>query len=326
LGGEAGADADFEFHYGLGVRGLLTDWLALRVEARHYLTDAVAGGLATNLAVTVGADFFAWTASAAPPLDTDLDGIPDSDDKCPLVKGLEATAGCPDRDGDGVADGDDKCPDVKGSPALKGCPDRDGDGVADDDDRCPDTKGLATNKGCPPAPTDRDKDGIPDAKDRCPDDAGVAEHQGCADRDGDHIADPDDKCPDQAGTKEEKGCLPAAVAKFSGTIEGIYFGSGSAKIKKKSFVILNEAAEALKQFPTLRLAIEGHTDNKGKAKKNLKLSQKRADAVKKHLIKKGITADRLDARGFGPERPIADNKTNDGRAKNRRIEFKLLSK
>ena len=79
----------------------------------------------------------------------------------------------------------------------------------------------------------------------------------------------------------------------------------------------------LKSDPAIMVVIEGHTDNAGDAAKNKALSQKRADACKKYLTDKGIAAENLSSFGFGPDKPVADNKTPQGKAKNRRVEFKL---
>jgi outer membrane protein OmpA-like peptidoglycan-associated protein len=117
--------------------------------------------------------------------------------------------------------------------------------------------------------------------------------------------------------------MPAAAAKFSGAIKGINFATGSAKIMKNSFKLLDEAAKLLEEYPSMKLRIEGHTDNVGKADKNQKLSEDRAESVRDYLQKKGIAGDRLEAKGFGDTKPVQDNKTPKGRAANRRIEFHI---
>lgn len=228
----------------------------------------------------------------------------------------------PDQDGDGIADADDRCPAVAGTSEYSGCPDTDGDGVPDDQDECSSVAGKAEFKGCPPP--DRDGDGITDAEDRCPEAAGPAETNGCPDRDGDGIADGADQCPDQAGTKEENGCLPKAVQKFSGSIKGIAFDVGKATIKKSSNKTLDEAAKVLAEHTSLRVEIQGHTDDQGPDDANMTLSQQRAEAVKEYLVSKGIAAERLDAKGYGETMPVGDNRKAAGRAQNRRTEFKIL--
>lgn len=109
---------------------------------------------------------------------------------------------------------------------------------------------------------------------------------------------------------------------ISDTIE---FTTGRATIKVESYPVLDEIAQVLKESPTMRLRIEGHTDNVGDAKTNKRLSQQRADAVRDYIISRGIGADRLEAVGLGQERPVADNRSEDGRAKNRRVEFNITA-
>jgi OOP family OmpA-OmpF porin len=119
--------------------------------------------------------------------------------------------------------------------------------------------------------------------------------------------------------------VPAALKKFTGVIEGITFKTNSANITKKSYDVLDQAVQVLSDYPDTRIEISGHTDNVGKDEYNKELSQKRADAVKQYFINKGIKAERLTAIGYGMEKPIADNKTSAGKAKNRRTEFRLLT-
>ena len=323
--GDFGDDEDWEVHWGLGVRGMLTDFLDLRVEARHVLSDSSKSGLASNIELQLGVDLWLWDGGKAAPADADRDGVADPDDACPFDKGRPTAAGCPDRDGDGVADAADACPDAPGTATLDGCPDTDGDGVGDGLDRCRDVPGLAAYEGCPPPPPDADGDGTPDADDQCPSDPGPRHARGCPDQDGDGILDRDDKCPTQPGVAEEKGCLPRVIQRrFSGSVRGINFETASAAIKKSSHALLDQAVKVFTQYPTLRIEISGHTDDQGEDDMNMRLSDDRAAAVKAYLVDKGIAPERLIAVGFGETRPIAPNKTGAGRAKNRRIEFKIL--
>ena len=231
-----------------------------------------------------------------------------------------------DRDKDGVLDADDKCPDVPGVAALQGCPDKDGDGIADAEDKCPDVAGLAKYQGCPIP--DTDKDGINDENDKCPDVAGVARYQGCPvpDTDKDGVNDEEDKCPNEAGPAGNYGCPvieTAVVERVNKAAKNIFFATGSAKLLAKSNPYLNNVVAVLKDNPTYKVDIDGHTDIVGKAEKNQLLSEARANSVKTYLVKKGVDESRLVATGYGITKPIADNKTKAGRSKNRRVEMKL---
>ncbi len=257
------------------------------------------------------------------PLDKDKDGVADYQDKCPDVPGVSNLAGCPDTDKDGITDAEDKCPTVAGLSALMGCPDTDGDGITDAEDRCPAVKGVAALKGCP----DADGDGITDAEDACPAVKGPASLKGCPDTDGDGILDKEDKCPTVAGVANAQGCPEVkeeAKKVFQQAMTGIQFETGKDVIKKTSFGILNQVVNVMQTNPSYKLYIEGHTDNVGNPVKNQELSQKRANAVQKYLTDKGVEASRvLGATGYGQDKPIGDNKTAAGKAKNRRVEFKV---
>jgi outer membrane protein OmpA-like peptidoglycan-associated protein len=154
----------------------------------------------------------------------------------------------------------------------------------------------------PLPPSDRDKDGIPDDKDPCPDEPEVFN-----------------------GIKDEDGCPDKELDLITGTMEGIRFDFGSHKLRRDSYEPLQRAAEVLRKYPKLRVRIEGHTDSKGTSAINLRLSSRRAEAVRDYLVSQGIPADRFDVEGFGPNRPVASNDTEEGRAKNRRIDFVPLN-
>ena len=218
--------------------------------------------------------------------------------------------------------------------------DRDGDGIPDNIDKCPDQPedfdGFQDEDGCPDL--DNDGDGIPDALDKCPnepeDKDGFQDEDGCPDpdNDGDGIPDVRDKCPNEPETfnnyQDEDGCpdeVPAAVKKFTGVIEGINFKTGSSEILAGSYVLLDRAVKVLQDYPDVNLEISGHTDSRGKADYNRDLSQRRADSVKTYFVQRGIASTRLQSIGYGPSRPIADNKTSSGRATNRRTEFRLIN-
>lgn len=285
--------------------------------------------------------------------DTDLDGVKDSEDECPTEKGTKENKGCPDQDEDGIIDSEDVCPDVKGIPAFKGCPDTDGDGIQDSEDECPEQIGAIDMKGCP----DSDSDNIPDHKDACPEEAGEVENNGCpwGDRDNDGVKDNVDKCPSTPGVREKDGCplddadsdgVPDAKDKCPNTagliendgcpeikkeeqeilntaFDNLEFQSAKAIIKDASYPSLQALAELMVKKPTWKLKISGHTDSDGSASSNLKLSKSRAQAVANYLKAKGVEEKRFTVEGFGESIPIADNKTKEGKQKNRRVEMKI---
>jgi len=259
--------------------------------------------------------------------DRDNDGVADKDDACPDLAGPMATKGCPDTDGDGVLDKDDLCPTAAGPLAFKGCPDTDKDGIADSEDACPTVPGLLALKGCP----DRDKDGVGDADDLCPDVFGTLASKGCPDKDGDGVPDKDDKCVDVVGPASNGGCPITAAPTLTKVEEKIIFTavsdlqfeSGKSVIKAYSFDSLDELAALMVKRPELTLILSGHTDNVGVPAKNKVLSRKRAEAVKAYLEDAGVDGSRIAAVGYGSSKPIASNKTPQGRQKNRRVEFKV---
>src|SRR5436305_155457 len=146
-------------------------------------------------------------------------------------------------------------------------------------------------------------------------------------RDGDRVPDKDDRCPDEPGTAENQGCprRTALIVIRRDRIElkqQIHFQPNRAKILSDSFDVLREVAQAIKDAP-VAVRIEGHTDNVGKRKENITLSQARADAVKEYLVQEGVESKQLKSVGFGPKRPIAPNATKAGRTLNRRVEFRI---
>lgn len=269
------------------------------------------------------------------PLDADRDGVSDNLDRCPNTPaGTPVTAdGCPrDSDGDGVSDNNDRCADTPaGTPVnADGCPrDSDGDGVWDSRDRCPNTPAgtPVTEDGCP---RDSDGDGVVDTADRCPNTpAGTqVDASGCpipVDSDGDGVRDIDDRCPNTPpGIRvDARGCqLVFEEGQRNVVLEGVNFETGRAVLTAESQSILDRVAESLIASPEVNIEVQGHTDNTGSLATNNRISQQRADAVRQYLISKGVAANRLTARGYGPTQPKASNTTAEGRAQNRRVELR----
>lgn len=220
-------------------------------------------------------------------------------------------------------------------------PDTDGDGYPDTIDQCPnekeDGKAPRPSDGCP-APSDRDGDGIFDVDDKCPDAAedfdGYGDEDGCpeVDFDGDSVPDDEDDCPDEPGKPSAKegqnGCPTLTKLSDDGTVQiltPIEFDRGKTTIKATSLPILDEVIALLKVRTEFRVGIYGHTDNLGSRENNIRLSQERAEEVRRYMIDKGIEEDRLESDGFGPDKPIDSNDTFNGRARNRRVEFVILN-
>lgn len=341
------SDIDPLFNYGAGIKYFLKEWVAFRVDVRHLLAideldnfDDPGKNLHNSLSFDAGLTFSLFGES----FDRDKDGIPNKVDKCPDVPedkdGFEDNDGCPDEDNDqdGIKDINDKCPneaeDKDGFEDEDGCPDPDNDqdGILDGDDKCPNLAGPKEHDGCP----DRDGDGVYDNVDKCPDDPedkdGFEDADGCPDPDNDKdgLLDKDDKCPDQAetfnGFEDEDGCPDAIILKKDETItlDNIYFKTGSADLVESSFPVLDKVKRIFIDNPGINIQIEGHTDSQGAASYNKNLSQKRAETVLKYLVTNlAIPESQLSAVGFGEDKPVADNKTKEGRAKNRRIEFRV---
>ena len=308
---------------GLGLTFWFTENVGLQFQStyKHSFDD----NRVADLDVPTHIQHFAGLTFKFGGKDTDGDGIYDKDDACPEVAGLPEFKGCPDRDADGIQDSADACPDDKGLAEFNGCPDTDGDGIIDSEDECVDVKGTKIMKGCP----DADGDGVADKDDECPTVKGAKENKGCPwpDTDGDGVADKDDKCPTVKGTVANNGCPEVsdeAMKKLNDYAKTILFDTGKFSFQKQTFPVLKAITAILKEYPTAKFSIEGHTDNVGKADFNQKLSDGRANAVKQYLIDNGIDPFRLTSKGFGMDNPIDTNKTAKGRANNRRVEVKLV--
>ncbi len=343
-----------------GARYRLLDGLAIQVGGGRGLT---AGYGAPAFRVFAGVAFAPQAPKA--PADRDRDGLADAVDQCPDEPGTLERDGCPlrDRDGDSVEDDQDACPDEKGLAGRKGCPvrDRDRDTVEDDQDRCPDEKGLVERAGCPIR--DRDQDTVEDEQDACPDEKGLVERKGCPfrDADGDGVEDGVDACPNEKGLAVMRGC-PVRDVDEDGVADNVdncpkekgpssnqgcpvkkkqlvvitkqqleikqkvFFATNKATILRKSHGLLDQVADViLSHEEVCPIRVEGHTDSRGSADLNRRLSQQRADAVRAYLEKRGVKRECLKAVGHGPDKPIGDNKTGAGREQNRRVEFRIES-
>tara|TARA_B110000240_G_scaffold197572_1_gene253258 strand:+ start:5228 stop:6577 length:1350 start_codon:yes stop_codon:yes gene_type:complete len=309
-----GEEAEGMLNAGLGFNTWFNDRLGLNFQ--HSSKIGFATKISNHYQTSVGLVFKFGGK------DTDGDEIYDKDDACPEVAGLKEFNGCPDTDGDGVKDSDDACPNTAGLAMMNGCPDSDGDGVADKDDMCASDKGTKANKGCP----DSDGDGVIDKNDKCASVSGPAENGGCPwpDADGDGVLDKDDKCVNEVGSASDDGC-PVKTIPLDTFSKTILFNTGKSSFKSGITSQLDGMMEIFKEFPTSQFAVRGYTDSTGGASRNLSLSDQRANAVRNYLIKNGIDASRLTAKGFGEVSPVAPNNTKAGRAENRRVEVKVTN-
>ena len=329
-----GGDSESQYfgNWGVGMKYFFNDYMAFRVDGRQIMTSTN-----INYLTTAGLTFYFGgekkakveeqkpVSQVAPPKDSDRDGVIDDNDQCPNTPaGVKVdNKGCPlDSDKDGVADYLDKCPNTPVGIKVdnNGCPlDSDKDGVTDDKDKCPNTPAgvKVDGNGCP---LDSDGDGVTDDKDQCPNTpSGVkVDARGCAlDSDGDGVTDDRDQCPDTPGgaTVDERGCW---------VLKGVNFDTAKAVIRASDTKILDDVVGILEKNPSVKIEIDGHTDNVGNAKYNETLSLKRAQAVMEYMVKKGIARDRLTAKGLGLSRPATSNDTPEGRAVNRRVELTPL--
>lgn len=305
-----GNDVDGAGHFGGGLKIYISRMAAFRVEGRGIISAQAqrrSPAFTPHAEVLAGFSLVLGRVRPLPPekdLDPDRDGFLDPNDKCPKLAGV-APDGCPaiDSDNDTFLDPVDACPYEPGV-APDGCPppDKDKDGFLDPVDACPEEPGIAPD-GCPPPP-DSDGDGILDKDDDCP--LVKETYNGYKDLDG---------CPDE---------LPKEVTWDGRPIEGIFFEFNKDKIQKKSTKTLDAAVVLLKQFDDIRIEISGHTDDVGSEEANLDLSKRRAESVKKYMVDKGIDAGRIETVGYGRSKPVETGKSAKVRAKNRRIEFRVL--
>jgi OOP family OmpA-OmpF porin len=344
--GAASSLHQFAVGGGLGFRKALGENVSLRIEGRdlrYRLPSATSAAqeYRNEPEVYAGISF----GIGGPPRDRDHDGVPDEDDRCPgtPVGARVDAVGCAlDSDNDGVFDGLDQCPNTPPGAKVdaRGCElDQDGDGVADGIDKCPDTpKGATVDaEGCP---HDEDQDHVPDGLDQCP-----ATPRGClvnangcpTDADQDGVCDGLDQCPDTPPNAkvDQTGCPIVVSDKETQLLEtgmirlqNINFDTGRASILPESEPVLDEVGNILARWPELKIEIGGHTDSQGSAAKNAQLSKDRARAVLEYLTSKfpELDSSQFTTVGYGASKPIANNTTQLGRSKNRRVEFKVLNK
>lgn len=215
-------------------------------------------------------------------------------------------------------------------------PDTDGDGLKDSVDSCvlepEDKDGYLDEDGCPEI--DNDLDGLLDAADSCPlepeDPDGYQDADGCPDpdNDGDGVPDVKDQCPNEIGSTEQEplGCpaKPALVVVTDCEVkitQQIHFEYNKATIRPESYPVLDAVVEVLDKNPDIKIEVQGHTDNRGSAAYNKGLSDRRAASVVKYLVSHGITPARLTSRGYGFDRPLVPNTSDQNRALNRRVQF-----
>ena len=297
--------------------------------------------------------FFAGVAYSHRRYDRDGDGYSDDEDGCPDdpedFDEFEDHDGCPDvdNDQDGLLDPQDQCPvDPEDFDAFEdddGCPDpdNDGDGVLDVNDACPDDPEdidlFQDEDGCPEP--DNDIDGFLDWEDMCPIDPedldGYEDDNGCPDpdNDGDGFLDVDDACPidpeDFDGDADGDGCPEEFTEVTDTQIEiwdKVHFETDSDVILPESFGLLDEVARIIRSNDTMRVRVEGHTDDHGRDAYNLELSDNRAASVRQYLVEAGVQPEQLEAVGYGETQPIESNNSRRGRAMNRRVEFHIVER
>ena len=295
----------------LGLRVMLADNISWNINGGVVVCDGdnlddIQQGSNNDLyyTATTGLTFYIGRGE-----DTDEDGVDDSKDMCPgTPPGVKVDEfGCPlDNDNDGVPDYLDKCSDTpKGVKVEKdGCPlDSDGDGVPDYLDKCSKTPAGVTVDaiGCP---LDKDEDGVPDYLDKCPNTPKGTE-------------------VDTTGCPVKKEVVKTKIKKvvLSGDTN---FEFDKATLLTNAYPVLDSLAITMKENPDFRWVAEGHTDAIGSASYNMNLSRRRAQAVVDYLVSKGADSSKLKVVPYGESEPIASNRTQEGRAMNRRVEIKVI--
>jgi len=352
---DSGWEGAFTWNYGASAKFFITRSIALRFDWRNYVSP---DGLERYRCTVNGyyectdvderilekkslqfTEFSGGlTLFLGGPKDSDGDGVPDDRDLCPNTpKGVAVDDnGCAfDDDMDGVPNYLDNCPDTPQGATVdaSGCPmDSDGDGVYDGIDQCPNTPAGATvdSRGCP---TDSDGDGVYDGVDQCPNTprGATVDATGCPmDSDGDGVYDGIDQCPGTpAGAEvDERGCL------VSIELTDVEFEFDSYQLTSAAAEYVREMADVIAEQAdpngTGILELRGHTDSRGAAEYNQMLSERRAQAVLDYMLEVDpeIAAfqaqDRIRAVGFGETQPIDTNDTDEGRQRNRRVEFHII--
>jgi outer membrane protein OmpA-like peptidoglycan-associated protein len=282
---------------GLFVRGAL-----LLVGDNPKVDAIVYGGVNASFELIGGAEA----------LDSDGDGLSDERE----LAEHHTDPQNPDTDGDQLGDGLEV--DTETNPTL---PDTDGDGAQDGVEDA-NRDGVPDPSECDPRLADTDGGGVPDGFE-------MQNGTNCRDRsdddqDGDGVPNHLDRCPNTPRGEEvdQNGCI---VMRAQIVLDGITFAFDSAEILPESENTLNRGLQILLDNPEARVEIGGHTDNVGGAAYNNRLSRQRADSVRSWLVEHGIEANRLTVRGYGMAQPRASNDTEEGRAQNRRIEFRSLN-
>jgi outer membrane protein OmpA-like peptidoglycan-associated protein len=344
-------DVEFDDDGATGVLGLrwgLGEKFALQVDGTiDYVPSPDEARVPTpddymNLGVQAGAVLLFGNS-----YDKDKDGVKDKVDQCPGTPAGEAVdaSGCGasqrDSDRDGVKDNADKCPNTASGAKVdaNGCApeqlDKDNDGVIDGIDKCLDTPAgeQIDSSGCSASQRDSDGDGVKDNVDKCPETpAGEQVNvDGCGpsqlDSDADGVMDSADKCPNTPtrAAVDENGCPRLFEGeKKSVILQGVTFATGKAELTDDSKAVLIEVARSLVANPGVRVQVGGHTDNTGSRATNMRLSTQRAKAVETFLEANGVSPGQVTSKGFGPDKPIASNKTAEGRAQNRRVELNRI--
>lgn len=331
-------------HFGGGIVVRLGEKLGFRLDGRDVTYKQEGGpGRDTRVnTIIASAGVTAFFAGRA--RDTDVDGVPDKRDRCKdTPKGAVVDAsGCPlDTDGDKVYDGLDKCAGTPKGAVVDagGCPiDGDKDGVADGIDACDNTPQgvLVDAKGCS---LDTDQDGVADGPDKCPNTptGATVDAAGCpVDSDGDGVADGIDICPaTPPGAAVNAGGCPLEPTPYERQmlqdwmirLTDLQFVPDSSRILPAGLARIDSVAVVLRQWPMLRIEIGAHVDDTTAPGYRVPLSTQRAQAVARYLFQ---TSPNLDPKnysltGYGDTEPIVSNRNAANRARNRRIEFKVLN-